>query len=147
MRGFRNTSSAQPGSDIHVRGPIDTAIISYTQTVVGRAPHHEPPVRHLKTKSPSTVTTASRRCVAQVNLDIDGRLIRRRSTAPTILLAIGRITAVLPAVLAELSQQLERHPGPTQRRLPLRMALATSGREAPGSHAARAIIASRRCRP
>ena len=120
MRGFRSTSTStststavSPDMDIYVRGPVDTATIAYAQAEVARAADTGLPVQHLKTK----IAEYGERgrpplCVAQVNVEVDGRLVRRQAAAPTIVQAIDRITAALPPALHRLTTHLSDRVGP-----------------------------------
>jgi hypothetical protein len=94
-------------------GPSTTATISYARTEVSRTARSETPVHHLKTKIAEYGHNGRPPlCVAQVNLDIEGRLVRRQSAGPTVVLAVDRVIADLPPVLRQVNKHLTRPAGP-----------------------------------
>jgi hypothetical protein len=114
MVGFRSVGSAaahQP--DIYIRGPVDMATIAYAQKQVARAARTDLPVQHLKIK---IAHYGEKRqpplCVAQVSLDVAGRLVRRQAAAASPLQAVDRITTSLPPGLHRLQRHLTRPVGP-----------------------------------
>jgi hypothetical protein len=128
MQGFRSAVAAtSPTTDIYVRGPVDAPTIAYVQTVVACAASTGPPAQRLKTKIAEYGEDGNPPlCVAQVNVEVQGRLVRRQVAAPSAAQAIDQVTASLPPALHRLHTHLTRPAGPPefsadewqQRRLP-----------------------------
>jgi hypothetical protein len=140
MPGFRTARNAARDMDILVRGPVTAQDITDAQEILRRALHAERPIDHVQVKlADYRIRGSARGCVAQVNVDCAGRVVRGQQSAGTVAEAAQQVAEELPSRLHRLEQHVAAEAGAPsvdqevwQRRPPRSMpAMAASGSHAP----------------
>src|SRR4051812_7487821 len=107
MPGFRTARNAARDMDILVRGPVTAQDITDAQEILRRALHAERPIDHVQVKlADYRIRGSARGCVAQVNVDCAGRVVRGQQSAGTVAEAAQQVAEELPSRLHRLEQHV-----------------------------------------
>ncbi|GAA3337464.1 HPF/RaiA family ribosome-associated protein [Amorphoplanes nipponensis] len=114
MPGFRTAVAADRDVDILVRGPVTTQDITGVSAALAGTLRSAPEAGHVRVKL-AEYRGGDREAfaVAQVNVEIDGRLVRAQSTARAVPAAVDGVVAALAPRIRRLRRRLSgSEPGP-----------------------------------
>ncbi|MCM4081261.1 sigma 54 modulation/S30EA ribosomal C-terminal domain-containing protein [Paractinoplanes hotanensis] len=107
MPGFRTVVTADRDVAILVRGSVTAQDIAYTDGTLTRLLRSIPAAEHARVKLAEYHSSGRRPlAVVQVNVELDGRLVRSQSTAGVLSLAVDRVVSSLAPRIRRLQRRL-----------------------------------------